>query len=106
MRSTTLLIHLSRSLLVAFCSIQANAYSQSKEKGPYQIKNIFIEPLPNLVEGRTLDRYMEAELERRGFGVVNEASKADAILSLVNSQGEIVLHSNEDIPHKSIIGFA
>ena len=80
----------------------ANSYSQSNVNRPYQVKKIYIEAIAKVKEEQRIEPYLKSELEARGFEIVDGASKADAILSLVNAQGEIVLDSDENIPRKSI----
>jgi len=76
-------------------------YAQSNVKGLYRIKKIYIESYPNVKEEIKIDPFLKAELEKRGFEIVNDASTADAILS-GEVQAEIVLHGDGSIPDKSI----
>jgi hypothetical protein len=103
MRSETLLRRPLRLLLIIICFLQAaNSHSQPGDDRSVQIKKIYIEAVANVKEEIRIDPYLKAELEKRGFQIVDDAAKADAILSLITAQGEIVLHSAENVPHKSI----
>ena len=99
----SLFAQLSWLLLITGCFMQvARSYPLPNVNRPRHVKKIYIEPTSNVEEEIKIDRYLKAELGRHGFIIVNDASEADAVLSLVAAQGEIVLHGDGDVPHKSI----
>jgi hypothetical protein len=80
------------------------SYAQSNANGLYRIKKIYIESYPNVKEETKFEPFFKAQLEKRGFKIVNDASEEDAILS-GDIQAEIVLHGDGSIPDKSIYRF-
>jgi hypothetical protein len=101
MRSLNLLRQLSCLLIVLCCMQEAYSYAQSNVSALYRVKKIYIQSYPNVKEGMKVESFLKAELEKRGFEIVNDASNADAILS-GEVQAEIVLDGDGNIPAKSI----
>jgi hypothetical protein len=88
------------SLVAIMVAVQP-ALAQSSVSNLHRIKKIYIEATPNVKEGKKIEPFLKAELERRGFEIVGTSSAADAILS-GEIQAEVVLDGDGSVPNKSI----
>lgn len=75
--------------------------SQQRTTPLHHIKTIYIEPILNIAEQKSVVPFLKKELTNFGFAIVDQKSEADAILIVV-VQDEVVLDGDGSIPDKSI----
>jgi hypothetical protein len=68
------------------------------------VRTIFIECVPDIKKRKTLEPYLQVELQRQGFKVAEDRASADAILSGI-IQAEITVDGDGSDPDKSIYTF-
>jgi len=91
---------LLRTLACCFVlAVCAHAVALGRQGDLHLIKKIYIEITPNVVEDGNIAPLLKAELERRGFTVVDSVEAADASLT-----GEITaeVYPHGGAPHKAI----
>lgn len=102
MRSKNLFRIISGALLITLCLAQA-VYSdpQLNVGALHRVKKIFIGVVYNINEEMRIEPFLKNELVKKGFEVVDDPSKADAVLS-GEIQAEIVLDGDGSVPNKII----
>ena len=102
MKSKNLLRVASASMLITLGLVYA-AYSDSQLNADslHRVKRIYVEVIPNVKEEIKIEPFLKIELVRNGFEVVDDPSKADAILS-GEIKAEVVLDGDGSVPNKSI----
>jgi hypothetical protein len=88
-------------LLVVFCFMQAAyGYLLPDTRNLYKVKKIYLAPSDDPQRYRAIEGLLKMELEMKGFVIVDDAAKADAILS-GEIQAEVTLDGNGRRPNKS-----
>jgi len=76
---------------------------QTDDNSLANVKKVFVESFPSRSRESQVAS-VTRELEKTGFGVVEDPSQADAILT-GEAQAEIVLHGDGSVPDKSIFTY-
>ena len=85
----------STSLLL-FLVLTQSVYSQLDVTSLRGVRRIYLQAVTNVQEGR-IEQFLKAELEKQGFEIVDEASKANAILS-GEIKAEVTLDGDKNTP--------
>jgi hypothetical protein len=101
MKDKTMFSVILSSLIAVLCFTQPGYSSQSKVNNLYLVKKIFIETVANVKEENKTELFLKIELEKKGFKIVDDSSKADAILT-GQAQAEVILDGDGSVPNKSI----